>query len=223
VASRRARVATAHPQEQRTPGASAKGCRPVRRLHGSGDIVVEVVSAAQRAADALHLQLAGGDLPGGLTDSARAVQRGLVTAQHPLEDRGGTLLGLRRAAAQANQAQRALLAGRERTQVGAHVAQLQALREALPLVGVGGAEAVGAMEVQVGGAAGLAVLVDQRGRVELGVDHHGVRRGVPEQRLDDVDRRVVVQVLRGEHPSAVVRAQYKLTAVGPIYWRSLRQ
>jgi hypothetical protein len=43
-------------------------------------------------------------------------------------------------------------------------------------------------------AHGLAILLDELTGVELGVDHHGVRRGVPEQRLDDVQRRVVVQM-----------------------------
>jgi hypothetical protein len=36
---------------------------------------------------------------------------------------------------------------------------------------------------------------------------------VAEQRLDDVDRRVVVEVLGGEHAPAVVRAQHQLAAV----------
>ena len=53
------------------------------------------------------------------------------------------------------------------------------------------------------------------GRVKLDVDHHGIERGVTEQRLDDVDGRVVVEVLGGEHPPAVMRAQHQLGAVGP--------
>jgi len=41
------------------------------------------------------------------------------------------------------------------------------------------------VEVEVGRSDRLAVFVDQRGRVELGVDHHRVGAGVAEQRLDD--------------------------------------
>ena len=73
----------------------------------------------------------------------------------------------------------------------------------------------GAVEVGVARAHGLAVLVHERGGVELGVDHHGVRAGVPEQRLDHVDRRVVVQMLGRERAPAIVRAQHELAAVGP--------
>jgi hypothetical protein len=83
--------------------------------------------AAQRAVDALHLEFAGGELPGWLAGAAGALQRRLVAGQHPLEDRGGALLGLRGAAAQADQPARAVLAGRQRAQMGAHVAQLERL------------------------------------------------------------------------------------------------
>jgi hypothetical protein len=78
-----------------------------------------------------------------------------------------------------------------------------------------GARSVRAVEVGVGGAHGLAVLLDEPVGVELGVDHDRVGRGVAEQRLDDVHRRVVVEVLGGEQPPAVVRAQRQRRAVGP--------
>jgi hypothetical protein len=42
-----------------------------------GDVVVEIVGAAQCAADALDFELAGSELPGGLTNSGCAIERGL--------------------------------------------------------------------------------------------------------------------------------------------------
>jgi hypothetical protein len=43
-------------------------------------------------------------------------------------------------------------------------------------------------------AHGLAILLDELSGVELGVDHHGVGRGVLEQLLNNVHGRVVVQM-----------------------------
>ena len=61
---------------------------------------------------------------------------------------------------------------------------------------------------------GLAVLFDQLAGIELGVNHHGVERSVSEQRLDDMDGRVVVQVFGGEDAPAVVRQQDQRGAIG---------
>jgi hypothetical protein len=67
-----------------------------------------------------------------------------------------------------------------------------------PLLGGRVAQRVGAVERFVGAADGLAVRLDERRRIKLGVSHHDVQRGVAEQRLDDVRRGVVVEVLGGE-------------------------
>jgi AraC-like DNA-binding protein len=60
-------------------------------LDRGGDVVVEVAGAAQRAADALDLQLARGELPSRLTSDPGAFQRRLMTGQHPLKDRRGVI------------------------------------------------------------------------------------------------------------------------------------
>ena len=51
--------------------------------------------------------------------------------------------------------------------------------------------------------------------IELGVDHHGVGRGVTEQRLNDVHGRVVVQMFGCKDAAAIVRQQHERRAVGP--------
>jgi hypothetical protein len=98
--------------------------------------------------------------PAGSPPPASPLQRGPVTGQHALEERRGAAFGLGGAAAEADQATGAVLAGRERAQMRAQVAQLDAARELAPLRRVGSAEAVGPVEVGVGRADGLAVLVD---------------------------------------------------------------
>ena len=62
-------------------------------------------------------------------------------------------------------------------------------------------------------AHGLAILLDELTGVELGVDHHGVRRGVTEQRLNDVHRRVVVQMFGCKDAPAIVRQQHERRTV----------
>ena len=79
---------------------------------------------------------------------------------------------------------------------------------------VGVAECVGAVEGAVDAEHRPSVAVDEFGRVELGVDHDGVDAGVAEQRLDDVDGCVVVEVFGGEHSPAVVGAEREWCAVG---------
>ena len=56
-------------------------------------------------------------------------------------------------------------------------------------------------------ANGLAILLDELTGVELGVNHHGIGRGVTEQRLNNVHGRVVVQMLGLRDAPAIVRQQ----------------
>lgn len=79
--------------------------------------------AAQRAGDAFDFQLAGGDLPGWFTGFPGPFERAGVTGQHAPEHRGGALFRLRVVAAQADQPSGAVLPGRQRAQVRAHVPQ----------------------------------------------------------------------------------------------------
>src|SRR6266700_1132138 len=52
-------------------------------------------------------------------------------------------------------------------------------------------------------------LLDELTGVELGVDHHGVRRGVPEQRLNNMHGRVVVQMFGCKDTPTIVRQQHE--------------
>ena len=69
-----------------------------------------------------------------------------MALQHAAEQRRGAVLGLSVAAAQADQPARAVLAGGQCAQVGAHVAQLAAARERRPLFLAGVAQTVGAVD-----------------------------------------------------------------------------
>jgi N-terminal domain of anti-restriction factor ArdC len=141
------------------------------------------------------------------------VQRPGVALQHATEDGQGALLRLGVAAAQTDQPAWAVLAGGQRADVGAHVSK-RAARGGLGPLGLGrSAVRRGSVDVGVEAAHGLAVVGDELVGVELGVDHHRVDRGVPEQRLDHMDRGVGVEVLRCEHAPAVVRGQDQLGAV----------
>jgi hypothetical protein len=59
---------------------------------------------------------------------------------------------------------------------------------------------------------GLAILLDELTGIKLGVDHHGVGRGVTEQRLNDVHGRVVVQMFGCKKAPAIVRQQHERRA-----------
>src|SRR4051794_28412093 len=57
------------PRKRERPEGSPSG-----GLDGGGDVVVEALGAAQGAADALDLELAGGELAGGLPELVGAVE-----------------------------------------------------------------------------------------------------------------------------------------------------
>jgi hypothetical protein len=118
-----------------------------------------------------------------------------------------TLLRLRVRAPETDEPFRTVLAGRQGAQVCSHIAQAAALRKRGPFIGRRIAEAVVAMKRVVQTTHRLSVLLDHRRRIQLCVDHDGVEGRVSEERLDDVHRHVVVQMLRGKDASAVVRQE----------------
>jgi hypothetical protein len=71
-------------------------------------------------------------------------------------------------------------------------------------------------------AHGLAILLDELTGVELGVDHHGVGRGVTEQRLNNVHGRVVVQMFGCEDAPAIAGQQHESRAIRAAGFRSDR-
>ncbi len=185
-----------------------------RGLKGGGDIIVEVLGPAQSAADAVDFQLPRRQLAGGLGCFPGADQGPAVGGQHLAEDRNGAALGLGMGAVETDQAPRAVLTGGQGTEVGSHVPHRAAGGEGSPFRQRGCAQGVSAVDTEVHAAHGLAVFLDHPGRIELGIDHDGVEAGVAEKGLDHLDRRVVVQVLGGEHPPAVMRAQHQWASVG---------
>jgi hypothetical protein len=71
-------------------------------------------------------------------------------------------------------------------------------------------------------AHGLAILLDELPGVELGVDHHGLGRGVTEQRLNNVHGRVVVQMFGCKDAPAIVRQQHERRTVRAAGFRGDR-
>lgn len=51
------------------------------------------------------------------------------------------------------------------------------------------------------------ILVNQLRWIQLGVDHHGIEGRMSKQGLDHMHGRIVVQVLGGKDPAAVMRMQ----------------
>jgi N-terminal domain of anti-restriction factor ArdC len=185
-------------------------------LESGGGVMAELFGSTKGAADPFDFQLPGGDLPGRLADLAGLVQGAGVAGEHPPESGCGALLGLGVPAAKADQPARAVLAGGQGADVGAHVAQRASGGERGPFLRGGSCRPLLAVDVAVQAAHRRPVVLDQLGRVQLGVDHHRVDGGVPEQGLDDVHRGVGVEVLGGEHPAAVVWAQLQWCAVGVL-------
>lgn len=116
-------------------------------------------------------------------------------------------------ASQTDEASRAVLASGKRAQVRAHVSHAATCGKRVPLILGWISQRVLSIEVCVAAPDRLAVSLDQLVRVELGVDHDRVNRGVAEQRLDDVDRRVVVEMLGCEQASTVMRTHDQPRAV----------
>lgn len=152
----------------------------------SGYVITQFLRSRQSSLDPDNLHLSGRDLSGRFTVTSRSYQTAFVTGQHTPKDRHCTFLRLRMRTAKANQSLWTMLSSGQGTQVRAHIAQVAARREGSPFfrsrvfqtVFVG----IGVIET----AHCLAILLDELTGVELGVDHHGVGRGVPEQCLNNV-------------------------------------
>ena len=132
-----------------------------------------------------------------------------MTDEHASEDRRGTLLGLRVRAPQADEPFRAVLTGRQRAEMPAHVPQVAADGKRRPLFRGGIAETVVAVKRVLQATDRLPVLLDQRGGIELGVHHDRVEGRMSEERLDDVHGHVVVQMLGRKDAATVVRQEHE--------------
>jgi hypothetical protein len=97
--------------------------------------------------------------------------------------------------------------------VRAHIAQVAARRERRPFRRGRVLQTVFAVVGVIETAHGLAILLDELTGVEFGIDHHGVGRGVTEQRLNYANRRVVVQMFGCKNTPAIVRQQHERRAV----------
>ena len=106
---------------------------------------------------------------------------------------------------EADQSLRAVLSGGQGAEVRTHVAQVAARCEGRPFFRGGVLQPVLAVVGVVETANGFAILLDELTRVEPGVDHHGVGRGVTEQSLNHVHGHVVVQMFGCKDAPAVVR------------------
>jgi len=106
--------------------------------------------------------------------------------------------------------------------VRAHVAQVATRCEGSPFLRGRVLQTFFAVVGVIETAHGLAILLDEVTRIELGVDHHSVRRGVTEQRLNNVHGRVVVQVFGGKNATAVVRQQRERRTVRAAGFRGDR-
>src|SRR5437899_12955964 len=100
-----------------------------------------------------------------------------------------------------------MLSSGQGTEVCAHIAQVAACSEGRPFLRGRVFQSVFAVVGVIETAHGLAILLDELTAVELGVDHSGVRRGVPERVLSDVHRRAVVQLFGCKDGSAIVWPQ----------------
>ena len=115
-------------------------------LDRSGDIGWQFLRPSQRMADPRHFQLPRGDLTSGLSVFASGAERTLVADEHATEDQRRTLLGLRVRAPQADESFRAVLTGRQRAEVRAHVPQAAADGKRRPFIRGGIAETVAAVK-----------------------------------------------------------------------------
>src|ERR1700730_4932465 len=129
-------------------------------LDRSGDIGRKFLRPSQRVADPRHFQLPRGDLTSGFSVFASGSERPLMADEHATEAGRRTLLGLRGRAAQADEPFRAVLAGRQRAEMRAHVPQVATDGKRRPFICGGIAEAVVAVKRVVQATDRLPVLLD---------------------------------------------------------------
>jgi len=101
-----------------------------------------------------------------------------------------------------------MLSSGQSAEVRTHIAQVAAGREGGPFLRSRVFQAVFAVVAVIETAHSLAILLDELTGVELGVNHHGVGRGMTKQRLNDVHGRVVVQMFGCKDTPAIVRQQH---------------
>src|SRR5271165_4010883 len=179
----------------------------------SGHVVAQLLRSLQRSLDSDNLHLAGRDLSGRFAVTSRSEQAALVAGQHASKNRDRTFLWLRVRAAKADQSLRTMLSSGQGAEMRAHIAQVAARREGGPFLCGRVFQSVFAVVGVIETAHGLAIPLDELTGVELGIDHHGVRRGVTEQRLNDVHGRVVVQMFGCKDAPAIVWQQHERRAV----------
>ncbi len=176
-----------------------------RPFYSGGDVIAQFLRSLQRPLDPDNFYLAGRNLSGRFAVTSGSRQAALVAGQHAPKDRHRTFLRLRMRTAKADQSLRTMLSSGQGAQVRAHVAQVAARREGGPFLRGRVFQTIFAVIGVIETAHGLAILLDELTGVELGVDHHGVGRGVPEQRLNNVHGRVVVQMFGCKDAPAIVR------------------
>jgi hypothetical protein len=115
-----------------------------------------------------------------------------------------------------------MLSRGQSTELRAHVSQVTVRRECGPFFRGRVLQTVFAVIGVIETANGFAILLDELTGVELGVDHHGVRRGVTKQRLNDVHGSVVVQMVGCKDAPTIVRQQHERRTVRAAGFRGDR-
>ena len=90
-----------------------------------------------------------------------------------------------------------------------HIPQTAAGRKRGPLLHCGIAQALLSMNGTIHAMQGFPILIDQVRGIQFGVHHDRIQGGMPEQRLDHMDRGIVVQMLRSKHAAAIMRMQFQ--------------
>ena len=136
-----------------------------------------------------------------------------MACKHPSEDRHSALLRLRVGTAETDQTSRAMLTCEQSAEMCSHIAQVATGRKGCPLFLRWNLQAFLAIMRVEEAPDGLAILLNERSRIELGIDHHCVERCVTEEGLNNVHGRVVIQMFGGENAPAIVRQQRERRAV----------
>ena len=152
------------------------GC-PLAGLDGH-----EIIDASPLAVEIAHKLTANPDtICRGSSD--RLSRPGLWSAcvgdwKAPPKYPNGALLGLCMGTSEADQPSGAMLACGQRAKMRSHVAQVAAGRESHPFLDGRILQSVFAVIGVIETAHGLAIILDELTGIKLGIDHHGVRRGV---------------------------------------------
>src|SRR5262249_53709195 len=96
----------------------------------------------------------------------------------------------------------------------AHLPHAAANRKSRPFLNRWVAQALLSVKGNIQAAHCLSILLDHGLRIELGVNHDCVDRGMAEKRLNHMNRRVVVEMLGSKYAAAIVRMQAERRAIG---------